>query len=84
MASILNKIDPRYENPQIIQKMIDQVIDDYQNAVKKSIIDYILMDPTEKDRLSIYIKYKNVHLYGEPRKINITFRNPNCLFVRNR
>ena len=46
MGTILDKIDPRYENPTSIQKMIDEVIDQYLYAMKKSIIDYILMDPT--------------------------------------
>lgn len=46
MASILNRIHPKYENPAIIQKLIDEVVEDYVVAVKKAIIDYILMDPT--------------------------------------
>jgi hypothetical protein len=64
LSNILSKIDSKYENPKSIQLMINEVVEDYLNAIKKSIIDYILMDPTERDRLSVYIKYKNPHLYG--------------------
>lgn len=63
--------------------MINEVVEDYLNAIKKSIIDYILMDPTERDRLSVYIKYKNPHLYGEPQPYTIMPKNNNSLYAKN-
>lgn len=63
--------------------MINEVIEVYQNAIKKSIIDYILLDPIERDRLSVYIQYKNVRFYGNPTPFEITYRNDNSLYRRN-
>ena len=46
MTNILQQIDKKYENPRTIQKMIEEVVHDYLGAMKKCIIDYILMDPS--------------------------------------
>ena len=82
MSHILNLIDRKYENPDTISNMIEEVINEYLNALKKSIIDYILMDPTECNRLNIYIKYNTLPLYGE-RKSNFGTKNANSLFTRS-
>ena len=65
MTHILGQIDKKYENPASIHRMIEEVVKDYLLAMKKSIIDYILLDPTECDRLNVYIKYNQVTLYGQ-------------------
>lgn len=46
MRNILIGIDSRIENPPLIKNMINEVIEDYLTSLKKSIIDYILLDPT--------------------------------------
>lgn len=50
-------------------------------AIKKSIIDYILLDPSEQDRLSVYIRYRNVPLYGQVKPNIVSFYNKNSLFA---
>lgn len=46
MRNILIGIDSRIKNPPLIKNMINEVIEDYLTSLKKSIIDYILLDPT--------------------------------------
>lgn len=31
--------------------MIEEIVQDYNKSIKKSIIDYILLDPNERERL---------------------------------
>ena len=50
-------------------------------AAKKSIIDYILLDPVEQARLSVYIRHNPVMMYGTAR--NSYQRKPENSFVKN-
>lgn len=63
--------------------MIDEVIEGYGQAIKKAIIDYVLLDPGERDRLGVYIRYRNVPLYGDVRPGVINVKNTNSLYARS-
>jgi hypothetical protein len=65
IAKILSHINQKYENFNIIDKILQEVISSYEYSIKKSIIDYILLDPIEQDRVSVYIKYKPIAHYGK-------------------
>jgi hypothetical protein len=65
IAKILGHINEKYENFEIIDKILQEVISSYEYSIKKSIIDYILLDPIEQNRVSVYIKYKPISHYGK-------------------
>lgn len=71
---ILSNIDSRfavsesnemYNYKEILEESIEEVKERYINSIKKSIIDYILLDQTEMDRLNIYLRHKAPKLYGQ-------------------
>ena len=37
--------------------MVDEVTNDYYSAIKKSILEYAMLDPVECIRLGVYIEY---------------------------
>jgi len=71
-AYILALIDRKYDDDnfnhydfkQIIINEIEEVKGDYLKAVKKSIIDYILLDKTERDRLNVNYIPHSLPFYG--------------------
>ena len=54
-----------YNYKEIIVNEIEEVKVDYFKAVKKSIIDYILLEQAERDRLNVQYIPNPVPFYGE-------------------
>jgi hypothetical protein len=49
---------------EIIHDNLEEVVNDYYRAMKKSITDYVLLDDNEKKRLGIKISFKPVTYWG--------------------
>jgi hypothetical protein len=90
-AYIITLLDRRYEDEnfgfysfkQIIFDQIEEVKDIYNTAIKKSIIDYILLDHREKDRLGVHSRFNAPIFYGE-RGFEYEYYNPQSLYKKSK
>ena len=60
-----NEQNSDYNYREIVAENIEEIKEIYNFSMKKSIIDYILLDQTEMDRLNINIKHRVAPLYGQ-------------------
>lgn len=56
---------------EIIHANLEEVVSDYYTAMKKSIVDYVLLDDNEKRRLGIKMIFKPIPFWGDNKEAPI-------------
>ncbi len=63
--------------------MIEEVYDDYEEAVKKSMIDYILLEESEMLRIGVFKRFKPIKFYGQDPEVEKVYAADTDVQKRN-
>lgn len=58
-------LEKKYESEELIREMVGEVYTEYQGAVKKAMIDYILMEESEMERIGVFKVFQPPVFYGQ-------------------
>jgi dynein heavy chain len=62
-------LEKRYEDAEIISAMMEDVYWLYEQAVKKAMIDYILLEQSEMVRIGVFRMFQPAPFYGQERLV---------------